>query len=209
LDAEDLDAARAVRRRSISFVGRWMLPGAATLAAAAAIAVFAFVRPPEGAPATTTVAREAVRQQGLSLPLEVQGASTAPWLRQHFAPISPPVFTEPNVELLGARLTAIAGHDAALLKYGVAVGNNRFTLSAVVIDSLRDGELEGGQPIKIGDRTLHVHDADGVPAVTYVDESGPPGSRIGYTFACQRLSAQELIELVVSSDLITRVQQGR
>jgi hypothetical protein len=32
---------------------------------------------------------------------------------------------------------------------------------------------------------------------------------MGYTFAAERLSPQELLELVVSSDLIGRAQQGR
>ena len=47
-------------------------------------------------------------------------------------------------------------------------------------------------------------DANGVPAITYVDANG-----MGYTFAAERLSPQELLELVVSSDLIGRAQSGR
>lgn len=199
LDHEDREAARIVRRRW----SQWLLPGAATIAAAAAIAMFVFVRPPEQA-ATGTVAREAVRQQTRPKPLEVQGASTGPWLRQHFAPVEPPRFTEPGIELVGARLTVVAGHEAALLKYLVSMGSNQFTLTAVLIDNMRRDELAGGQPIKVGDRTLHVHDANGTPAITYVDEHG-----MGYTFAADRLSPQELLELVVSSDLIGRAQQGR
>jgi hypothetical protein len=74
----------------------------------------------------------------------------------------------------------------------------------VLIDDMHANDLSGGQAYKVGDRTLHVHDANGVPAITYVDEHG-----MGYTFAAERLRAQELLELVVSSDLIGRAQQGR
>jgi hypothetical protein len=73
-----------------------------------------------------------------------------------------------------------------------------------VIDDLSSEDLSGGQAFKVGDRTLHIHDANGIPAVTYVDEHG-----MGYAFASERLRAQELLELVVSSDLIGRAQQGR
>jgi hypothetical protein len=83
-------------------------------------------------------------------------------------------------------------------------GNNRFTLTAVVVDELRPDDLSGGTAIKVGDRTLHVHDAKGMPVVTYVDEY-----MMGYVFASERLNAQELLELVVSTDLMTRAQEGR
>ena len=208
LDAEDRAAVRFERRRWTRFA----LPGAASLAAAAAMLLFVVSRPLEESSSNgDRVAREAVRVQSRPMPLEVQGPDTGQWLRQHFAAgMEPPQFTEPGIRLLGARLTAVSGHDAALLKYLVTVGQNQFTLTAVVIDDLRGEELSGGMPIKIGgDRLLHVHDAGGIPAITYVDESGPPGTRIGYTFAAERLSAQELIELVVSSDLIGRAQRGR
>jgi anti-sigma factor RsiW len=208
LDAEDREAMRASRRRWTRFA----LPGASSLAAAAAIAVFVFGRPMgDDASRGTAVAQEAVRVQSRQMPLEVQGAATGQWLRQHFTPnVEPPQFPEPGIRLLGARLTAVAGHDAALLRYLVTMHGDQFTLTAVVIDDMRGDELSGGTPIKIGDnRVLHVHNANGIPAVTYVDSSAPIGARIGYTFASERLSPQELVELVVSTDLIGRAQQGR
>ena len=201
LDVQDKEDARQQRRRWT----QWMLPGSAMIVGAAAIFMFVFVKP-VAAPTTSagSVAREAVRQQSRSMPMEVQGASTGPWLREHFRPIEPPTFTEPGITLIGARLTSVAGHEAALLKYVVSVGDNQFTLTTVLIDGIRPEQLSGGQAIKVGDRTLHVHDANGIPAITYVDEMG-----MGYTFAAERLSPQELLELVVSSDLIGRAQQRR
>jgi anti-sigma factor RsiW len=207
LDAEDRAAVRAGRQRWT----RFMLPGSAALAAAAALAVFVTAPTAPDQPASTGVAREAMRVQSRQLPLEVQGAATGPWLRQNFAArLDPPQFTEPGIELAGARLTAIAGHDAALLKYLVTLGGRRVTLTAVVIDRLRGDELSGGRPIKIGDdQRLFLHIADGAPALTYVDESDPVGARIGYAFTSDGLTPNELIELVVSSNLIKRAQLGR
>jgi anti-sigma factor RsiW len=201
LDVEDKEQARQMRRR----FSQWILPGSATILGAAAILMFVFVRPQQiNTSSAGSVAQDVVRQQTRSLPLEVQGASTGPWLRQHFRPVEPPQFSEPGIDLVGARLTSVAGHEAALLKYMVSVGNNQFTLTAVLIDGIREDQLSGGQPIKVGERTLHVHDANGTPAITYVDKEG-----MGYTFAAERLSPQELLELVVSTDLIGRAQQGR
>ncbi|MEO8700909.1 MAG: anti-sigma factor [Kofleriaceae bacterium] len=206
LDQEDREAGARDRQRAKSFVGRWMLPGSAMVAAVAAVfvAVFAVRQPPS--PSSGAVAKEVVRQQGRTMPLEVQGASTGAWLRKNFAPIEPPSFRMNNVELelLGARLTAVSGHNAAELRYQVRSGGNQFTLAAVVIEGLRNEDTLGGTPIKLGDGTIYVHETNGMAAVTYVDEF-----HMGYAFASERLTAQELLELVVSSDLITRAQQGR
>jgi anti-sigma factor RsiW len=209
LDAEDRAAVRASRQRWTRFV----LPGSAALAAAAALAFFVFTQPASDVPsASGGVAREAVRIQSRKMPLEVQGPGTGQWLRQNFAAnVEPPQFTEPGIgiELAGARLTAVAGHDAALLKYVVTMGSRQFTLHAVVIDDMRGDELSGGTPIRVGNGTIYVHSADGTPAVTYVDQSAPRGARMGYAFASDGLSRQELLELVISSDLIRRAHEGR
>jgi hypothetical protein len=92
-----------------------------------------------------------------------------------------------------------------LLQYLVSVGPNRLTFTAVVLKDLRGDELSGGQAYQVGDLILRVHDANGMPAVTYVD----PNDHVGYVFASERLTAEELIRLVVSTDLITRAQQRR
>lgn len=206
LDAAEREEQRADRQRARSTLGRWLLPGAAMLAAGAAIFAFVMIRPPS-APPTATVAKEVIRQNSRTLPLEVRGASTGPWLRENFSSaVTPPQFRDAklDINLLGARLTAVNGHNAAQLRYMVTSGDSRFTLTAVVIDELSNDDLTGGTPIKVGDRTLHIHDANGIPAVTFVDEN-----HMGYAFASERLSPQELLELVVSSDLIGRAQQGR
>lgn len=202
LDAEDAAAIRSERRRW----SRWLLPGSAIAAAAAALLVFVGI----GAPSSresTEVATVVKRQQGRRLPLEVQGASTGPWLRDHFAPVEPPRFTEPGIALLGARLlpNGIANHDAALLQYLVTLGSNRLTLTAFVLKDFQGDELSDGQAYRVGDLVLRVHDVNGTPAVTYVD----PDDDVGYVFTSERLTAGELFRLVVSTDLIARAQQRR
>jgi anti-sigma factor RsiW len=201
LDAEDVAEIRRERRRW----SRWLLPGSAiTAAAAALLVVFAGVGTP--APGAGTAVATVVKKQP-SLPLEVQGASTGPWLRDHFAPVEPPQFTEPGIALLGARLlpNGISNHDAALLQYLVSLGPNRLTLTAVVLKDLRGDELSDGQAYRVGDLVLRVHDASGMPVVTYIN----PEDHVGYVFASERMTAEELFRLVVSTDLIARAQQRR
>jgi anti-sigma factor RsiW len=200
LDAEDVAAARSERRR----LSQWVLPGSAMIAAAAAIAVFVGVG---GQGARSSALGDVARQQTQPWPLEVQGAGTGPWLRAHFAPVEPPSFTEPGIALVGARLlpNGIANHDAALLQYLVAIGDSRVTLTAIVIKDLRGDALSGGQAYVVGDLTLRLQDADGMPAVTYVDRH----NHVGYVFASQRLTAYELLRLVGSTDVIARARQRR
>ncbi|HSD90700.1 MAG TPA: zf-HC2 domain-containing protein [Kofleriaceae bacterium] len=196
LDEEDRALHKAQRRRW----SQYMLPGSAMVAAAAAIALFIGVQSDTQRPSASVNSAAKVTKQ--SLPLEVQGASTGNWLKQNFAQVDPPQFTEPGIELIGARATAVAGHDAALLRYLVNVGVNRVSLTTVLIADLRGDELSNGQELKVGNLVLHVHDADGQPAVSYVD-----ANHVGYVFTSERMSAQELLELVITSDLIGRAQQ--
>lgn len=197
LDAEDQVANRAQRRR----LSQWALPGSAIAAAAAAMAVFVAVQP--GTASVSTVAREAVRQQTRALPLEVQGASTGTWVREHFATVALPQFSE-SVQMLGARLTAVNGHDAAQLLYQADLGSGPINLSAVVVRDLRPDELSGGQEVQVGRLILHMIEIDGTPAVTYVDDN-----HTGYVFMSEQLGARELVRLVVNTDLIERAEQIR
>jgi anti-sigma factor RsiW len=204
LDAEDAAVVQRERRRW----SQWVLPGSAMLAAAAAIAVFVGVGALGGSgPRSVTALDDVAKQQTHALPLEVQGASTGPWLRRNFAPVEPPHFTDPGIALVGARLlpNGIANRDAALLQYLVAIGSERVTLNAIVLKDLRDDFLSGGQTYRSGDLELHLHSSNGRPAVTYVDRT----DNVGYVFTSERLTATELIRLVGSTDLIARAQQRR
>jgi anti-sigma factor RsiW len=204
LDAEDVAVTKTTRRR----LTQWMLPGSAMLAAAAAILVFVGLPLGDGGNSRQqTALKDVAKQQTHALPLEVQGASTGPWLRANFAPVEPPQFTEPGIALLGARLlpNGIANHDAALLSYLVSMGQERVTLTAAVLKDVHGEDFSDGQGYRMGELVLHLHSANGMPAVTYVD----PNNNVGYVFASERLTADELIRLVATTDLIARAQRGR
>jgi hypothetical protein len=201
LDAEDAEDARRERRRW----SQWLLPGSAMAAAAAAILLFVGVgvpRPGQG----SAVIGDVARQQNHPPPLEVQGASTGSLVRT-IGPVEAPQFTEPGITLLGGRLlpNGIGNHDAVLLQYLVTVGSERFNLTAFLIKDVRGDELSDGQGYRVGDLVLRIHDANGMPAVTYVD----PRYHVGYVFASEHMTAGELFRLVVSTDLITRAQETR
>lgn len=202
LDAEDAEAARRERRRW----SQWLLPGSAMAAAAAAILLFVGVGAP-GPGSGSAVIGDVAKQQTSSFPLEVRGVSTTGQLLRSLVPIEPPMFTEPGIELIGGRLlpNGIGNHDAVLLQYLVTLGSDRVELTGFVLRDVRGDEFSGGQVLQVGDQVLRIHDANGMPVVTYVD----PRYRVGYVFASEHMTAGQLLRLVVSTDLIGRAQRTR
>ena len=202
LDGEDAEAARRERRRW----SQWLLPGTAIAAAAAAILLFVGVGAPRPGSGSAVIG-DAARQQTSSFPLEARGVSTTGQLLRNLAPVELPQFTEPGIELIGGRLlpNGIGNHDAVLLQYLVTLGSEQFQLTGFVLKDVRGDELGGGQGYQVGDQMLRIHDANGLPVVTYVD----PRFRVGYVFASEHLTAAELVRLVVSTDLIGRAQRTR
>lgn len=200
LDAEDVQHARAERRRWSSY----LLPASASVAAVAALAAFVFVKP---APTTVDpVVAEVFRQNAHPGPLEVQGASNVvtPWLQNHFkADVQVPQFSAPGIRLVGSRLTAIDGHDAARLDYDVNTGDARFRLMAMEIPDIGPDSLSNGAEVYVGNRMVHLIEYEGQSIVTYVAPD-----HIGYAFIADRVGPEELLRLVVSSDLVGRVQRG-
>jgi anti-sigma factor RsiW len=178
-------------------VRRLWLPAAAAVAAAAAIVLFALT-PTAPAPSGEAVAHEAVRQELAGAPLEVQGASTAPWLDRHFRPgVRLPAFADDQIRLLGARLTALGGQPAAQLFYAVTRDGVRHDLVAFVVDDVAPGRLRVGRAIDAGGRRLYATAAYGAAALSYVD-----ASRRGYVFTSRNLSIADLRDVVTRSNLI-------
>ena len=219
LDAEDKSTRQRARKQAIS---AWLLPGFAMTAAAAALAVFIGIRP-IAMTSTTTVASEAVRQQMRQAPLEVQGASTGPWVAQHFQPdLELPHFADSSadkatdtapdsaaktgevLELMGARLTSLGGQNAAQLFYQLhTVDGENGRIVAFVIKDVNPEDLQGGRVQQIGGRELHVMNSYGYPAVAYVDDH-----HMGYVFTSPDLSRQQLVDVVGRSSLIKLVKQA-
>lgn len=182
LDAED----KAQRRRWTQY----LLPGSAMCAAAAAIAVFVGMNP-NVAPKVSPVARAAVRQEMRSLPLEVQGASTVPFVRRNFAQLELPQ----EEALIGARLLpqGVDGHDGMLMSYRMDSEHGPYVMSVLAVRDLREGEMQDGDEIHIGGgRTLHILEEAGRTTVSYVD----PARRIGYYYMAPDLSPNELVGVV-------------
>jgi anti-sigma factor RsiW len=196
LDREDAEKAKETRRGWY----QWMLPGSAMIAAAAAIVMFVGMQTqPERV--AGTVAQQASKHVSRTLPLEVQGQSTGPWLNQHFAAVKPPNFKEvEETQLLGARLLpgAINGHDAAALSYQIRRGTDPFILSVLVVRDLGEDEMREGSPMRVNNRTVYVMEsAPGQAVVTYVDRNN-----MGYMFMAPELNVNELVWLVSRTDLV-------
>jgi hypothetical protein len=204
LDAEDIALARSSRRRWSA----WVLPGSAIAAAAAAILVFVGVGIGSSPRSDdSAIARDVAKQQTRTLPLEVRGPTTRVFLQDN-GYAEPPRFTEPGIDIVGARLlpNGIANHDAALLQYLVTGETRQVKLTVIVLKDLRSQELEelGGQLYRSNGLVLRVHDANGLPTVSYID----PRTNVGYLFTAQ-MAPEDLFRLVVSTDLIARAQQIR
>ena len=205
LDKQDREEQKQQRKRWSSY----LLPGSAMAAAAAAIALFVSMQMPASQRVATNVAQDAVGVTSRSLPLEVQGASTGPWLQQHFAAdVQPPQFEEPNQSdsmLIGARLlpNGVNGHDAALMRFQVRVpGKAAFQLDVLAVHELRDDELRDGTPVRVNGRMLYVFRSYDVQGREQVVVSYVRRDRVGFMFVAPELSANELISVVSRADFV-------
>lgn len=200
LVAEDRQATALARKATLS---RWVLPGASVLAAAAALVLFV-ASPKSSAPRGSEVARAAMKVQSHARPLEVQGASTGPWLAQHFEPdVAVPEFEDGAVRVVGARLVDVSGYAAAQIFYEVVAGPTRLELQAFVMKGVRPGELRGSKRVVWGDKELWVTELDGPTGRTSVVSYEDP-DHDGYVFMSQAFGAQALLDVVVGSDLVRR-----
>lgn len=194
LDEADRSENKAQRKRWYQYA----LPGSAMIAAAAAIALFVGVQ--SNAPRPSASANSAAKMTKRSLPLEVQGASTGPWLRANFAPVEPPQLVEPGAKLLGGRLLpgGIDGRDAAMVAYNVNITGRPFVLTVLMVRDIKDGEWTEGRTYNVNGRVMHVLQADdGKQMVSYVD-----GNHMGYLFLAPDLPISDLVRLVGRTDLV-------
>ena len=198
---EDREVTRASRRGTL---GRWALPGVASLAAAAAL-VFFVIAPAEPAERTGgEVARAAVKAQANPRLSQVKGPSTGPWLQENFQPGVPmPAFDDSSVRVVGARLVKVKGYDAAQIFYEVVAGPARLELSAFVLKNVRPGELRGASKVVVDGNALYVSEMDGDTGRTSI-VSFEDADQTGYVFMSRALGAQGLLDVVVGSDLIRR-----
>jgi anti-sigma factor (TIGR02949 family) len=196
LDREDAANEAKERRRSWS----WVLPAGASLAAAAALALFAFDAsrggPAAVGPEAATV-RAAVRDHFHATPVmlgtrgEIQ-RSAGDFLQ---VPVRPPRFARPEVALRGWQPTQLDGRAAAKLVYEVTLPSGRHKVELHVLDA-RDLDLRSSDKRTIGDTDLWVTQTLGFSTVTYKDRRN-----IGYVFTSD-LRLEELVALLADSDLV-------
>src|SRR3569623_2633698 len=184
LDAED----RAARRRWTQY----LLPGSAIMAAAAAIAMFVGVKP-AGQHEVSPVARAAVKQQLRQLPMQ-RDPQTTNFLHANFD-FDP----QPNDNLIGTALLpgGVYGHDGARLDYLLYLEGRRFVAMVIAVRDVGDDEMQAGEEVKLGDRTMHVLQQDGQTFVTYVDSR----RHNGFIYFAPDISPNEL-ERLASSGLL-------
>lgn len=201
LDREDRATTVAGRGKLLR---KMLLPGAA-LAAAAAALVFVAVGPSHEIEAGGEVARAAVDVQAKTRPLEVQGASTGPWLQQHFeADVALPEFNDTDaVRMVGARLVDVSGYEAAQVFYEVVAGSSRLELTALVIKGVRPGAMRGSRQVLVDGHQLWLTDM-GSPTERTAVVSYEDRHQNGYVFLSKSFSTKALLDIVLDSDLIRR-----
>ncbi|MCC6748980.1 MAG: hypothetical protein IT371_15075 [Deltaproteobacteria bacterium] len=118
--------------------------------------------------ALASLAEESVQWHRQEVPFDVVGSSMES-VRRFFSnkvpfAIRPPTFGEPEVKLVGARLSNLREHRAAYLAY--LVGRNR--VSVFIVDQ---GALPqaGGQVMRLGTRDVQWHPVRGYNVAMFVD----------------------------------------
>lgn len=201
LSREDRSLSRARRQAQMS----WALPGAATVAAAVALAVFAtdrFVPANEDKPLTHAAASKVVG----SSPVVVRenhremSRSLHDYLR---VPIRPPQFPGESVDLRGWRPSHLHGRQAAELVYVVEGSGGRYNMMRLHVLDSSNIDLESQDRREAGDKTLWVDDPLGMSSVTYRDRHG-----IGYVFTSD-MPKEDLIDLVTEADLTAQSEELR
>jgi len=207
LDQEEWRMRRAQPRRG------WVLPGAATMAAAAALLLFAVrALPPTQAPtqsqtqtqlaASPQFAEDAVSEVISRPPLEVQGAAVRPWVSERRPAAQMPEFEGLRSVLRGGRVSQIRDRRAVQIYYDVLHGQRRHEVSVHLFDA-RDIDFASGFPNSrrhtIGSIDIWVGELRGYAVVAHRDRDGT-----GYLFTSPDLSGDHLLDIVSRAKLIDR-----
>ncbi|HWN72114.1 MAG TPA: zf-HC2 domain-containing protein [Haliangium sp.] len=179
----------------------WVLPGAATMAAAAALLLFVVTSlKPAERPTQPQVTEAAVLEHIRRPPLEVQGAAVSPWMRQHYSPTAQmPRFEGVRTVLRGGRLGQLRGRQAMQLYYDVLHGQRRHEVVVHVFDG-RDIDFASGfpegRPYRIDGNELWVGQLRGYGVVAHRDARGT-----AYLFTAEDLTGERLLDIVARADM--------
>ena len=203
LDDEDRRAMQVRRRTGVA----WVLPGGASLAAAAALVMFVVseLRPAPVTSAEAPAVRQAVRDRvnvndapvRVGSPQEVSVAAEQ-YLRR---PVRTPQFRPAGASLRGWQPRELDGRDAVLLLYDVPDARGSLHQVTVHLIDASGLDLRGSERWKIGATELWVASLGGVSTVTYKDQYG-----FGYVFSSD-MELEELAWLVVGTDIFHRSRE--
>jgi anti-sigma factor RsiW len=195
---EERAIARAHRQAQLS----WALPGAATVAAAVALVVFASDRLAPANDSGAPVAHEAATKVIGSSPVMVSGTRHEISQSLHdYIRVRPPQFTQEGVNLLGWRPSLLRGREAAKLVYEVThATRQRHTMWLHILEA-SNLDLQSQDRRDIGDQTIWVDRPLGLSSVTYRDSYG-----IGYVFISD-MPEEALVNLVLGSDVAYRLEE--
>lgn len=201
LDVEDRRAMKVARRAGWS----WVLPGGASLAAAAALVMFMVseLRPQQVALHEAPAVRQAVRDRINDSPVRVGSPQEVSVAAQQYLrkPVRTPQFRPAGAALRGWQPRELDGREAVLLLYDVPDSRGaRHQLTVHVVDA-SGLDLRGSERWKIGATELWVASLGGVSTVTYKDQYG-----FGYVFSSD-MELEELAWLVVGTDIFHRSRE--
>ncbi|ACY17825.1 anti-sigma factor family protein [Haliangium ochraceum] len=177
----------------------WVLPGAATVAAAAAMLLFIVTSLPISGSASP-VADDAVLQHMRRQAIEVQGAAVSPWERtQSSGEMRMPQFRGVRAKVKGARISELRGRPALQIFYKVMHGQRPYEVALQVFDA-QDVDFGSGFPgseLRVANnRELWVGELRGYTVVAHRDAEGT-----GYMFTSADYPAEDLASLVAEADL--------
>jgi anti-sigma factor RsiW len=201
LDGEDRSALQ-VRRR----VGwAWVLPGGASLAAAAALVLFMVseLKPEPIAAREAPAVRQAVQDRVNDSPVRVGSPQEVSVAAQQYLrkPVRTPQFRAQRASLRGWQPRELDGRDAVLLLYEVPDSRGMLHQLTVHVVDASGLDLRGSERWRIGATELWVAGLGGVSTVTYKDQYG-----FGYVFSSD-MDAEELAWLVVGTDIFHRSRE--
>lgn len=198
LDQEDRRTLAARRRVSLA----WVLPGGASLAAAAALVLFVVseLRPAPVASGEAPTVRQAVRDRFNDSPVRVGSPQEVSVEAQQYLrkPVKTPQFRPAGAALRGWQPRELDGRDAVLFLYDVPDSRGALHQVSVHVIDASGLDLRGSERWKIGTTELWVARLGGVSTVTYKDRYG-----FGYVFSSD-MELEELAWLVVGTDIFHR-----
>lgn len=200
--AHALDQEEWRMRRTRRAPGRWVLPGSAAVAAAAALLLFVTSLVPPLDSDQPRVADDAVLQHMQRSPIEVQGAAVSPWMRRNYSgQVQMPRFEGVRTTVRGARRSQLRGRDAVQVYYDVLIGQRRHEVSLHLFHA-GDIDFERGfpnsRPYLVDGRVVWAGEVRGYAVVAHRDASGT-----GYLFTSADMRGEHLLEMVGRSDLLS------